>query len=165
MVINERINALVALSVEKPTKVIGINIIAWAKIIGITPAVLTFKGIYCLAPPYCLFPTTRFAYCTGTLRVPCTNKIEAEITNNKKTISARNITKPPDVVAVRIINSCTKACGRRAMIPTKIINEIPLPIPLSVMRSPNHIINILPAASIIVEETINIKSAGKAPCI
>ena len=139
--------------------------IACAKIIGITPAVFTFKGIYCLAPPYCLFPTTRFAYCTGTLRVPCTNRIDAEITNKRKTISAKNITKPPDVVAVRMINSCVRACGRRAIIPTKIMNEIPLPIPLSVIRSPSHIINILPAARMIVEETIKKKSAGKAPAI
>ena len=38
--------------------------------IGITPAAFTFKGMYWRAPPYCLLPTTRFAYCTGTLRVP-----------------------------------------------------------------------------------------------
>ena len=31
---------------EKLATVIGINIIAWAKIIGITPAAFTFKGIY-----------------------------------------------------------------------------------------------------------------------
>ena len=29
-----------------PAIVMGINIIAWAKMIGITPAVLTFNGIY-----------------------------------------------------------------------------------------------------------------------
>ena len=35
--------------------------------IGITPAAFTFKGMYCLAPPYCLLPTILLAYCTGML--------------------------------------------------------------------------------------------------
>lgn len=47
--------------------------------IGITPAVFTFNGIYWRAPPYCLFPTIRLAYCTGTFRVPCTRSIAAAI--------------------------------------------------------------------------------------
>ena len=41
---------LAAVDVEKPANVIGINIIACAKIIGITPAALILSGIYCLAP-------------------------------------------------------------------------------------------------------------------
>ena len=47
---------------ENPNKVTGINIIACAKIIGITPAALTLIGTYCRAPPYCLFPIILFAY-------------------------------------------------------------------------------------------------------
>ena len=46
------------------------------------------------------------------------------------------------------------------MIPTKIMNEIPLPTPLSVILSPNHKINILPAANIMVEEIVNHRPAG-----
>ena len=63
--------------------------------IGITFAAFTFKGIYCLAPPYCLFPTIRLAYCTGTLRTPCTKSIAAAITNINITISNRNMMIPP----------------------------------------------------------------------
>ena len=156
---------LLALSAENPTNAIGINMIACAKMIGITPAVLTFKGIYWRAPPYCLLPTTRLAYCTGILRVPCTKSIDAAITRSRNTISARNMTRPPEVVAVRITNSCTRDCGRRAIIPTKMINDIPFPMPLSVIRSPNHMINILPAVRIIVDEIVNKISVGNAPPI
>ena len=50
------------------------------------------------------------------------------------------------------------------MIPTKMINEIPLPTPLSVIRSPNQRINILPAARIIADEIVNqIPEGREAP--
>ena len=47
------------------------------------------------------------------------------------------------------------------MIPTKMINEIPLPTPLSVILSPNQRINILPAAKMIVEDIVNQIPGGK----
>ena len=43
---------------------------------------------------------------------------------------------------------------RRAIIPIKMMNDIPLPIPLSVILSPSHRINILPAAKMMVEVII-----------
>lgn len=42
------------------------------------------------------------------------------------------------------------------------INEIPFPTPLSVILSPSHKINILPAAKITVEEIVNHIPAGRA---
>ena len=48
------------------------------------------------------------------------------------------------------------------MIPIKMINEIPFPTPLSVILSPSHKINILPAARIIVEDIVNRIPGGKA---
>ena len=42
--------------------------------------------------------------------------------------------------------------GIRAMIPTIINKEIPLPIPLSVIFSPNHIANTHPVTKIIIED-------------
>ena len=42
------------------------------------------------------------------------------------------------------------------------INEIPLPIPLSVIRSPNQRTNILPAASIIVDVIIKKVQSNEA---
>ena len=62
-----------------------------------------------------------------------------------------NITRPPPVIAwKREPTSCAKAWGRRAIIPIIMIIETPFPIPLSVILSPSHKINILPAARIIV---------------
>ena len=48
------------------------------------------------------------------------------------------------------------------MIPIMMINEIPLPIPFSVILSPNHRINILPAARMIVEVNINRVQSNEA---
>ena len=47
--------------VWKPVKIVGRNMIACAKMIGITPAAFTFNGRNCLAPPNCLLPTICFA--------------------------------------------------------------------------------------------------------
>lgn len=61
--------------------------------------------------------------------------------------------------ARRETNSWNKDCGRRAIIPIKMMNDIPLPIPLSVILSPSHRINILPAAKMMVEVIIkNVQS-------
>ena len=55
----------------------------------------------------------------------------------------------------REATSCTNAWGRRAMIPIIMIIEIPFPTPLSVMRSPSHRMNMLPAARMMVAGTMN----------
>ena len=136
----------------KPISVIGMNIKAWAKIIGITFAAKSFKGMYWRAPPNCWPPTTRLAYCTGIFLVPCTNNIAAQTTNRSITTSTMNIKRPPPLkLFKRATNSWPNASGRRAIIPIMMINDTPLPMPLSVIRSPNQRINILPAARIIVE--------------
>ena len=48
----------------------------------------------------------------------------------------------------------TKALGISATIPEKIINEIPLPIPLWVICSPNHIKKIVPATIVVTVVTL-----------
>ena len=158
--IKARIKELFSPELENPASDIGINIIACAKMIGITFAAFTFRGMYCRAPPYCLLPIIRFAYCTTTLRVPCTNRMAPAITNNKNSISNRNMTKPPDFSVTREVNSSKSEWGNRAIIPIKMINEIPLPIPLSVILSPSQRTNMLPPAIIIVEEILNHQSVG-----
>ena len=47
------------------------------------------------------------------------------------------------------------------MIPTIIISEIPFPIPLSVIFSPNHITNIVPVTSTIIEDGQKIPGESK----
>ncbi len=70
-------------------------------------------------------------------------------------ISAKNTIKPPPASFKRDENSWMIAAGKRAIIPIRMMNEIPLPIPLSVIRSPNHITNIEPAQSRTVDEMVN----------
>ncbi len=47
------------------------------------------------------------------------------------------------------------ADGRRATIPAKMIREIPLPMPRSVICSPNHMINAVPEVKVITVITRN----------
>ena len=51
-------------------------------------------------------------------------------------------------------NVVTKALGISATIPAKIINEIPLPIPLCVICSPNHIKKIVPATIVVTVDIL-----------
>ena len=46
---------------------------------GMTPAWLTFSGMYVEEPPNILRPTIRRAYCTGMRRCPCSMKMTAAI--------------------------------------------------------------------------------------
>ena len=48
-----------------------------------------------------------------------------------------------------ILKTFPTATGKFATIPEKIMREIPLPIPLSVICSPSHIKNEVPAANVI----------------
>ena len=61
-------------------------------------------------------------------------------------ISIMKINIPPPAAPVDFAaNSCANDWGKRARIPTMMINEVPLPNPLSVIFSPNHITNKVPA--------------------
>ena len=51
-------------------------------------------------------------------------------------------------------NVVTKALGISATIPAKIISEIPFPIPLWVICSPNHIKKIVPATIVVTVEIL-----------
>ena len=51
-------------------------------------------------------------------------------------------------------NVDAKALGISATMPEKIINDIPFPIPLKVICSPNHIKKVVPATSEIVVVTL-----------
>ena len=88
----------------------GKSIKAWAKMIGITPAALIFRGMYWRTPPYCLLPMTLLAYCTGTFLTACTRAIVATITRNQMMSSTmRAIGPPPAVVESFVPTSATRA--------------------------------------------------------
>ena len=55
-----------------------------AKMIGITPDILTLMGRWVDWPPYIFLPTTRFAYCTGIL-------LSASFMNTMTQIMARKM--------------------------------------------------------------------------
>ena len=134
----------------------GMNINACAKMIGITPDALTLSGRNCLTPPYCLLPTIRLAYCTGIFRVPCTSRTVATMTASNKAISTMKKMAPPPVLEATLeLNSASNANGKRAMIPMVMRIEIPFPMPLSVIFSPSHIQNIVPAVSTTTVDRVN----------
>ena len=62
---------------------------------------------------------------------------------------------PPLFSDTRETNSCAKDSGNEATIPTVINKDIPFPIPLSVIFSPNHIANMVPVTKMITEDIIN----------
>ena len=76
-------------------------------------------------------------------------------TKSMITISRMNTINPPPASLRREENSWMIAAGKRAMIPMRMMKEIPLPRPRSVIRSPNHITNIEPAQRRIVDEMVN----------
>ncbi len=52
-------------------------------------------------------------------------------------------------------NVCPTCVGKRSTMPTKMISEMPLPMPLSVICSPSHIRNIVPATNAMTAYTMN----------
>ena len=71
-------------SALKPESDRGMNMMAWAKMMGMTPAAFTLRGMYWRAPPYWRLPTIRLAYCTGTLRVPWTRSTAPTVTEKSR---------------------------------------------------------------------------------
>jgi hypothetical protein len=61
-----------------------------AKMIGTTPAWLTFSGMYVLCPPNMRRPTTRLANCTGMRRwASSTRTITTKIASDSSTMIAK----------------------------------------------------------------------------
>src|SRR3989344_1227434 len=113
-----------------------------ANIMGITPAGFTFKGRYVDTPPYILFPRTRFAYETGIFLLASVIITTPAIMRNDTT---KNPTYGTSWEASHVRNNCLMLVGRPETMPAKITRETPLPIPFSVISSPIHMRNIVPA--------------------
>ncbi len=54
----------------------------------------------------------------------------------------------PSVPARTLLKSSTTPLGRPTMMPAKMISEMPLPMPRSVICSPSHITNTVPVVSV-----------------
>ena len=131
--------------------------------IGITPAAFSFKGIYWRAPKI-FFSTAALppsavlrAYCTGICRTALIRNIQSNIITNQRITSMRISIKPPFEAVNREATSEANACGKRAMIPTIMSSDIPLPIPLSVIFSPNHIAKIVPVTNMVTAGMIKLR--------
>ena len=116
---------------------------------GITPEVFTFKGILVDCPPTIFLPCTFFAYCTGIFLTP-SFKIMTKITI--PIIIARMIIAATTAFAIGLFrtncsNSVEISCGIREIILMVRTMEIPFPTPFSVILSPIHIRNALPAVN------------------
>src|SRR6266487_4539899 len=98
-----------------------------AKMIGITPALLTRSGMCVLAPPYIRRPTMRFAYWTGILRVAWVMRMTAAMT---RTIIAttNNRTNSDTVPARKLSTPFITVFGMRRMMLMKMMSEMPLPV-------------------------------------
>ena len=148
-----RISLPIPLPLSFPRKVaitIGNCIKDDEKIIGITPAVLTFSGILVDCPPYDLLPTTFWEYCTAILLSPSC-RITVKTTNAKMIAMITHTARPAEAIAFPFTNwsnNVVISLGiREIMLITRTI-DIPLPTPFSVILSPIHIRKADPAVSV-----------------
>ena len=125
-----------------------------AKMIGITPAVLTRSGMCVLWPPYILRPTMRLAYWTGILRVACVMTTTAATTS---TMIAAMITiwMTPRLPARTLSIACMTRFGTPPRMLTKMTSEMPLPMPNSVIFSPSHMTRMVPVVCVTMVDRKN----------
>ena len=109
--------------------------------IGITPAVFTFKGIELDCPPVIFLPTIFLEYCTGIFLTPPL-RINTSTTTTRMIAIIISAAKPPLAYVFPFTNwsnKVTRSLGILDTIFTINTIEIPFPIPLSVICSPIHI--------------------------
>ena len=108
-------------------------------------------------------PTWRLGYWMWILR-------SARSTKTTKAITATAITMMPMMTAglsapVRPwVKNCASAAGSSAMMPTKMMSEMPLPMPRAVICSPSHIRNIVPPTSVMMHADAEEPARVGAPC-
>ena len=128
----------------------GRLMIAKAKMSGMTPLPEILMGMTVDCPPYILRPLTCLAYCTGMRRsakstVTMSAKMMTAMTQNTMTSRMGSKSKATfsAVKAEMILSSSVRPAVE--MMPRKMISEMPLPTPYSVMRSPIHMVSMAPA--------------------
>jgi hypothetical protein len=114
-----------------------------AKMIDITPAILTFMGMYELFPN--IRPAIFLEYCTGIRLSPSATSTTKAIISAKPIIMATICIMPISRLSPpKSRNKPCTAIGKPAKMFAKIRKEAPLPIPRSVRSSASHIIKIVP---------------------
>ena len=123
----------------------GKEMIAKAKMRGMTPLPEIFMGMTEDWPPYILVPRTCFAYCTGILRSARSTKTMQKNTTTASTRKPMTSKRGATLFAVMEVSLSRMESPAVEMIPTKMMSEMPLPTPYSVMRSPSHMTSMAPA--------------------
>ena len=98
----------------------------------------------------------RLAYCTGILRTAWVIRMTAAITatiSASTRISVNSDSEP----ACSPWAICMMLLGTRPMMLTKMMSEMPLPIPCSVIFSPSHMTKIVPAVWVMMVERVKMK--------
>ncbi len=109
---------------------------------GMMPAWFTFSGMYVELPPNILRPTMRRAYWTGIRRCACSMKMTAAMMTRPMAITTPNTHQPWPLATAHI------ELGKVATTWVKISSDMPLPIPCSVISSPNHMMTAVPAVMV-----------------
>ena len=118
-----------------------------AKITGITPPALTLSGMWVDWPPITRRPTTRLAYCTGMRRSPRSTRTMNATTAIIITISEISVSALHSRVTKTFCRYSAMAFGRPTTMPAKMISDMPLPMPRSVICSPSHMMKAVPVVS------------------
>ena len=121
-----------------------------AKMMGITPPEFTFNGKWLDWPPIMRRPTMRRALWMGmrrSLRSTKTMKATTAAMPATSSSTTRKVIGPQASVWTFWTRSTTPR-GRPATMPAKISRLMPLPMPRSVICSPSHMMNAVPAVSV-----------------
>ena len=122
-----------------------------AKIAGITPDGFTLTGRWLFCASAIFMPIWRRGYWIVIFRsarsMKTTNVITAMTMMITPTITAGLMApERPDA------KNWASAAGTSAMMPTKMISEMPLPTPRAVICSPSHMRNMVPPTNVITQE-------------
>ena len=120
-----------------------------AKMIGMTPAMVTLSGRYWVWPWYMRRPRTRLAYWTGIRRWPSLTHTTPAMTRMAMMMNGTIRAQPsgPEMTGAAW-------CGMRPTIPAKMMKLMPLPMPRSLISSPSHISRMVPAVKLSSSERV-----------
>ena len=125
---------------------VGRNMMACAKMIGITPALFTFKRQEIVLHHQTACCQQSAWHNSPELFVhPVSIQYNPRMIATRIAISITNIKIPPPARGRFCSKFLYNDCGKRPRIPIMMMIEVPLPKPLSVIFSPIHITNKVPA--------------------
>ena len=143
---------------KKFLSMLGKNMSDDAKMMGMTPAMITRSGNTVFWPAYIFVPTTFFGVWMGMRRVAWVKSTINAVMRKTiaSTMSSRNRFLVPAITCWISLNT---AVGILSTMPMKMMNEMPLPIPLLVICSPSHMIKTVPVVRLTAVTKVNMGPA------